>query len=53
MTWWRERLDKLRRDEQGCPLQRQPTLRLPLPPDTPPEADDEEERGIAVIDFAV
>jgi len=52
MTWWKDRLDKLRREDR--PAENQPTLQLPLP-EPPPEAleDEEPERGIAVIDFTL
>ena len=51
MTWWKERLDQLRREDR----QEQPTLQLPLPEGPPPAQpeDDEQERGTAEIDFTL
>lgn len=55
MTWWKKRLDQLRRDRHD--RQEQPVLQLPLPepreePDTR-EPEAKPERGIAVIDFSL
>ena len=49
--WWKDRLDRLRRDER--PAEDRPVLQLPKPPEAEPpsEGDKEPERGIAVIDF--